>query len=129
MLRRYAATNVSSSLRANRSRERAPDDRLREAIHLTAGKKEWIASSQVLLAMTMWRDRALPDRNVTTRRANHAHAQKPVQSPRKKYFAFSETQISRSVRTIPLLQRGVSRSSRTWSGLRWTLMALQDGRA
>jgi hypothetical protein len=33
------------SLRANGSRERAPDDRLREAIHLDA-KKEWIASSQ-----------------------------------------------------------------------------------
>jgi len=46
------------------------------------------ASSQVLLAMTMWRDRALPDRNVTTRRANHAHAQKPVQSPAQKIFRF-----------------------------------------
>jgi DNA helicase II / ATP-dependent DNA helicase PcrA len=64
-----------------------------------------------------------------TRRANHNHAEKPVQSLRKKYFAFSETQISRSVRAIPFLQRGVSRSSRTWSGWRWTLMATQDGRA
>src|SRR5579863_804794 len=53
-------------LRANGSRERAPDDRLREASiiapslraqrsnpsHRGKGKKEWIASSQGLLAMT-----------------------------------------------------------------------------
>jgi hypothetical protein len=30
---------------SQRSREWAPDDRLREAIHLAARKKEWIASS------------------------------------------------------------------------------------
>jgi hypothetical protein len=40
------------SLRANGSRECAPDDRLREAIHSHRGKKVWIASSQALLAMT-----------------------------------------------------------------------------
>jgi hypothetical protein len=40
-----------SSLRANGSRECAPDDRLREAIQ-SAAKQDWIASSQVLLAMT-----------------------------------------------------------------------------
>jgi hypothetical protein len=40
------------SLRATGSRECAPDDRLREAIH-RAAKKVWIASSQVLLAMTV----------------------------------------------------------------------------
>jgi hypothetical protein len=40
-------------LRANGSRERAPDDRLSEAIHLAA-KEEWIASSRTLLAMTIW---------------------------------------------------------------------------
>jgi hypothetical protein len=34
---------------ANGSRERAPDDRLREVIQLLT--KDWIASSQVLLAM------------------------------------------------------------------------------
>ncbi len=34
----------SPSLRANGSRERAPDDRLREAIH-SAAKQVWIASS------------------------------------------------------------------------------------
>src|SRR4051812_23077172 len=34
-------------------REAPPDDRLREAIHLAAQKEEWIASSQVLLAMTL----------------------------------------------------------------------------
>src|ERR1700730_16576284 len=39
------------SLRANGSRECAPDDRLREAIH-RATKQVWIASSQALLAMT-----------------------------------------------------------------------------
>jgi len=38
-------------MRANGSRECAPDDRLREAIHAKP-EKEWIASSQVLLAMT-----------------------------------------------------------------------------
>jgi hypothetical protein len=42
-------------LRANGSRECAPDDRLREAIHGVAAEA-WIASSQVLLAMTVvWR--------------------------------------------------------------------------
>src|SRR5258708_2860674 len=41
------------SLRANGSRECAPDDRLREAIQLWRRATEsWIASSQVLLAMT-----------------------------------------------------------------------------
>src|SRR5258707_3382808 len=40
-----------SSLRANGSRECAPDDRLREAIH-RAAKQVWIASSLLLLAMT-----------------------------------------------------------------------------
>jgi hypothetical protein len=44
---------VSSSLRTNGSRECAPDDRLREAIHLAARPDEvWIASSLTLLAMT-----------------------------------------------------------------------------
>jgi hypothetical protein len=46
-----AATRPSTSLRANGSRERAPDDRLREAIQ-KATKEDWIASSQALLAMT-----------------------------------------------------------------------------
>ena len=37
--------NLTASLRANGSRECAPDDRLREAIHAAARrKKEWIAS-------------------------------------------------------------------------------------
>src|SRR5260221_14369269 len=44
--------DVASSLRATGLRECAPDDRLREAIHFAA-KEEWIASSQVLLAMTL----------------------------------------------------------------------------
>jgi hypothetical protein len=38
-------------LRANGSRECAPDDRLREAIQ-EPKKKNWIASSQEFLAMT-----------------------------------------------------------------------------
>jgi hypothetical protein len=45
---------LSTSLRATGSRECAPDDRLREAIHLTAcWLARWIASSQGLLAMTL----------------------------------------------------------------------------
>src|SRR5207247_8969352 len=47
------------SLRANGSRECAPDDRLREAIH-AATVEEWIASSLALLAMTVEAGRPLP---------------------------------------------------------------------
>jgi hypothetical protein len=36
---------MEPSLRANGSRECATDDRLGEAIHFAAQKKEWIASS------------------------------------------------------------------------------------
>ncbi|MCC8984644.1 hypothetical protein [Bradyrhizobium acaciae] len=36
---------TQTSLRADGSRERAPDDRLREAIHRTAYAEGWIASS------------------------------------------------------------------------------------
>jgi hypothetical protein len=79
--------------------------------------------------MTMRRGGALRDRNVTARRANHSRARKPVQSPRKKYFAFSESQISRSVHAVPLLQRGVSRTSRTWGGMRWTQWRRKTGGA
>jgi len=43
------STIPSTLLRANGSRECAPDDRLREAIHVAA---HWIASSLTLLAMT-----------------------------------------------------------------------------
>jgi hypothetical protein len=41
---------ATPSLRATGSRERAPDDRLREAIQ--DRKQDWIASSQEFLAMT-----------------------------------------------------------------------------
>src|SRR5205807_7460460 len=51
--RTQSYATVSTSLRANGSRECAPDDRLREAIHLAA-KKAWIASSQVLLGRNDW---------------------------------------------------------------------------
>jgi hypothetical protein len=40
------------SLRANGSRECAPDDRLREAIHLAAQRMDCFVAS--LLAMTAW---------------------------------------------------------------------------
>jgi hypothetical protein len=40
-----AGEEPKPSLRANGSRECAPDDRLREAIHFSAAMKEWIASS------------------------------------------------------------------------------------
>jgi hypothetical protein len=47
-------------LRANGSRECAPDDRLREAIQLWARRKEsWIASSLSLLAKTVSRPRRI----------------------------------------------------------------------
>ncbi len=46
--------------------------------------------------------------NRFARRANHSRSQKPVQCLCKKYFAFSETRISRSVRTVPPL-RGAAR--------------------
>jgi DNA-binding transcriptional ArsR family regulator len=42
-------------LRANGSRERAPDDRLREAIQSVPAETVWIASELTLLAMTMER--------------------------------------------------------------------------
>jgi len=45
----------------------------------------------------------LPDGQITS------CARKPVQPPRKKYFAFSETQISCSVRTVPARSRGAYR--------------------
>jgi len=41
---------LSASLRANGSRECAPDDRLRKAIQ--SDTEDWIASSLTLLAMT-----------------------------------------------------------------------------
>src|SRR5258708_39605021 len=58
----------STSLRANGSRERAPDDRLREVIHAAAERKAWIASSQELLAMTR-RQRRLPTPSLQPRRS------------------------------------------------------------
>src|SRR5579872_255419 len=45
------ACSKRASLRANGSGECPPDDRLREAIHLTS-ERRWIASSLSLLAMT-----------------------------------------------------------------------------
>jgi hypothetical protein len=50
------------SSRANGSRERAPDDRLREAIHVAA-REAWIASSLSLLAMTWIQFRDLAARS------------------------------------------------------------------
>ena len=48
----------------------------------------------------------------------------PVQSLVEKYFAFAVGQIKFTTRAIPSQQRGVSRSSRTWGGMRWTLTVL-----
>src|SRR2546422_8088102 len=50
---------ITPSLRANGSRECAPDDKLREAIH-KAARKVWIASSLALLAMTKAPTRITP---------------------------------------------------------------------
>jgi hypothetical protein len=109
-------------LRANGSRERAPGDTLREAIHLAA-KQVWIASSLLLLAMTNstrlicspWQIKFVHSGcGKLTRRANH--------------FWFSEIVSSPEIKNIPLLppgksalglppsrahKRGASRSSRT----------------
>src|SRR5260370_26582405 len=46
--REIADSCLSTSLRANGSRECAPDDRLREAIHSAAYADGWIASSLTL---------------------------------------------------------------------------------
>jgi len=52
--RTQSYATVSTSLRANGSRECAPDDRLREAIHSRRAKAEWICFVASLLAMTVW---------------------------------------------------------------------------
>jgi len=52
----------------------------------------------------------LPDGQITSR------AQKPVQPLRKKYFAFSETQISRSVRAVLPRQEGRTRRHERGAG-------------
>jgi hypothetical protein len=49
----WESMSSHSSLRANGSRERAPDDRLREAIQALLQQESWIASSLALLAMTI----------------------------------------------------------------------------
>jgi hypothetical protein len=107
---------ISTSLRAQRSNPSRRE------------KKEWIASSQVLLAMTMWRGGALRDRNVTARRANHSGTQKPVQPPRKKYFAFSEIQISRNVRIVSPRSEGRTRRHGRWVRDAMDVVATQDER-
>jgi len=78
--------------------------------------------------MTMSRGGALRDRNVTARRANHSRARKPVQSLREKYFAFSEAQISRSVRVIPLSSEGRFANVTDVERAAVDAMATQDGR-
>src|SRR4051794_1879130 len=47
-----------------------------------------------------------------------------VQPHFEKYFGFLATQITTVVRTVSSHQGGVSRSSRTRDGMRWTPMAL-----
>src|SRR3954469_2592783 len=48
----------------------------------------------------------------------------PVQPHFEKYFSFLATQITTVVRAVSSHQRGVSRSSRTRGGMRWTPMVL-----
>jgi hypothetical protein len=47
---------------------------------------------------------------------------KAVQPLCEKYSASLLTQITGSFHAIPSRKRGVSRSSRTWGGMRWTRM-------
>jgi hypothetical protein len=68
-----------------------PDDRLCEAIHLSPGKKGVDCFVALLLAMTMWRDRALPDRNVTAQRANQSSHAKTCPVLAAKIFRFANT--------------------------------------
>src|SRR6266576_2472096 len=74
--------NLFPSLRANGWRERAPDDRLREAIHLPA-RQVWIASSLSLLAMTNSTRLILPGGQITS------DFTKWSQAPFAKIFLFS----------------------------------------
>ena len=108
---------ISTSLRAQRSNP---------SIHPRKERMDCFVA--LLLAMTMWRVCALRDRNVTARRANHSRAQKPVQPPRQKYFAFSEAQISRSVRVIPLSSEGRFANVTDVERAAVDAMATQDGR-
>jgi hypothetical protein len=83
----------------------------------------------LLLAMTMWQDCALRDRNVTARR-QITPARKNLSSPSRKnnsLFPKPKSVVVFAPSCSP--QRGVSRTSRTWGGLRWTLVATQDERA
>jgi hypothetical protein len=102
MQRRAACSQRSAShdlpddfhvIASRRVGAKAPsDDRPCEAIHLSPGKmKEWIASSRCSKAMTMWRDRALPDRNVTAQRANQSSHAKTCPVPAAKIFRFANT--------------------------------------
>jgi hypothetical protein len=64
----------------------------------------------------------LPDGQITPR------PQKPVQPPRKKYFAFSETQISRIVRAVPPRSEGRTRRHGRWVRDAMDVVATQDER-
>ena len=98
--RREVANVCLASLRANGSRECAPDDRLREAIHLDA-RQAWIASSASLLAMTAMQK--LPDGQITS-----CFPKWLVQPLLQKYFPSHLTQISSLIRTVPSQERGVA---------------------
>ena len=94
ILRSALRARGETVLRANGSRECAPDDRLREAIHAFLNTEQWIASSLSLLAMT----------KATMRRASLARLHLS-NSPRvfKHSFAISP-RLSREVcfRFLPL---------------------------
>jgi hypothetical protein len=108
------------SLRANGSRECAPDDRLREAIQ--SRKKGWIASSLTLLAMTgripaqgVLRPslRAKGSRECAPDR--HCERSEAIQSRKKGWIASSLTLLAMTGR-IPA--QGVLRPSLRANGLR-----------
>ena len=85
-----------------------------EAIHRHPQKKEWIASTASVLAMTEKNSSAI---NSIARPANSDSIfQKPCQAPNKKIFRFSRN-ANRAISTaIPSRPEGRSRSSRTWDG-------------
>jgi hypothetical protein len=102
------------SLRATGTRERAPDDRLREAIR-GQGTTAYVAQDYfvaLLLAMTMLRRCLWPiapslirnvTRCVTARRANHLVSAKTCPAPRAKInrFAMTPNQIYNYRRPVP----------------------------
>src|SRR4029078_7868293 len=88
-----------------------------EAIHRHPQKKEWIASTASVLAMTEKNSSAI---NSIARPANRIRVfRNRVKSQNKKYFAFPEMQI-RLHRLHPVPLRGALAIVTTRGGSRWT---------